>query len=162
VCGFLSDRQLAAFAGEGQTGMSGCRRAKQLEQGDAVADAVETKGDVTIAFVHVNGEAALVEALDALGRSVELDLVAEDGEWRVDADPDEIAGAEEMVGQRLPPTEQALFEALLFGPADGDAPALAAATRLARRYVSMIEADDRFSVEARRRKLAAMPATATI
>lgn len=154
VCGYLSARQLRAFAGGDTPGIEACRKAKQLQQGDTVADSVESRGPVDIAGAVVDGDAARVEAIDRLGRSVELDLVREDGSWRVDRDPDEIAGDPSLVGVRLSATEGALFDALLFGPAPGDAPALRAALSVTRSWVRLVEADDGLSDALRRRKVA--------
>lgn len=154
VCGFLSAGQLAAYASGETPGIEACRQAKQLRQGDTVADAVESHGETQLAGVVVDGDAARAEALDPQGRSVEVDLVREDGAWRVDADPDEIADDDGLVGSRISATETALFGALLFGPAPGDDPALAAALRLTRGYARLVAADGALDAGDRARKLA--------
>lgn len=153
VCGFLDRRQLASFADGEVPGVVACRRAKQLVQGDVVADSVEARGPLRIVAVDVSGGRARVEALDRLGRSVELDLVREEGEWRVAAVPDEIAGDASAVGRRLPPTESALFDALLFGPAPGDAVALREALRLTRSWLALVERDGGLAPADREAKL---------
>jgi hypothetical protein len=154
VCGYLSARQLTAFARGDTPGIEGCREAKQLHQGDTVAVSVEARGPVDIAGVSLDGDTGRIEGIDRQGRSVELDLVREDGAWRVDRDPDEIAGDASLVGARLSPTEGALFDALLFGPAPGDAPALRAALGVTRSWTRLVEADADLSPALRRRKLA--------
>lgn len=153
VCGFLSARELAAFASDDAPGIEACRNAKRLQQGDTVADAVESRGDTRLAGVVVDGGGARAEALDAMGRSVEIDLVREGDEWRVDADPDEVADDAALVGSRISATESALFDALLFGPAPGDDAALAAALRLTRGYVRLVAEDGALAASDRARKL---------
>lgn len=155
VCGFLSSGELAEYArGGGEPAIAACREAKRLQQGDTLAESVEARGPVTMVYAQVDGAIARVEGIGRQGRSVELDLVREDGEWRVDADPDEIAGDASLVGVRLAPTEEALFGALLFGPVRGDDAALAAAKDVTARYIELVAGDEHLGEAVKRRKLA--------
>lgn len=155
LCAYLSRDVLASYAGggDGDTPLAACRAANRVGLGDGdTADVVEHVEAPEIAFVEIEGSRALVHAVLGV-RSVELELVREGGGWLVSVDDESIREDGTLVGVRFSATEQAVFNALLFGPNDGDTAALRRVEALTRSYVALVRMERRLARGVLRAKL---------
>lgn len=155
LCAYLGRDLLASYAGggSGDTPLAACRAANRVGLGDGdAADVVEHAEAPEIAFVETEGSRAHVHAVLGV-RSVELELVREGGSWLVSVDDEAIREDATLVGVRFSPTEEAVFNALLFGPNDGDRAALRRVEALTRSYVALVRSERRLARRVLRAKL---------
>jgi hypothetical protein len=154
LCAYLGRDLLASYAGAGgETPLAACRAASRITLGDGdTADVVEHVEAPEIASVEVDGNRAFVHGLRG-PRSVELELVREGGSWLVAVDDEAVRDDETLVGVRFSPTEEAVFNALLFGPNDGDTVALRRVEALTRSYVALVRSERALDLGVKRAKL---------